>query len=91
MTALLALSPIQRFRRIRRLLQELQGQTAVMRHPLTGRETRAAADRMVEATEAIIAEMQILEDAGVMSALEECFLAIFGADARPEKPHETYL
>lgn len=76
--ALDALTPVQRLRRVRRLLREVQGQRALLASPRIPAGTRAAAEgRIATATADALAELILLEETGVMEALDECFVLFF--------------
>lgn len=75
---LLSLSPIQRWRRIRRLVREIQGQGALCAHTHCPSEMRAAAALRRETASAnVLAELSILEETGVLQVIEECFGLVF--------------
>lgn len=90
MGALVSLTSIQRIRRVRRLVRELQGQRALMASPPHHFDPADAANRFTEAARDLFAELQLLEEAGVLAALEECCITIFGgaasASALPSQP-----
>lgn len=78
--ALDSLSPIQRLRRARRLLREIQGQRALELSPSLGsRDRNFASERITAASAAALAELIILEETGVLEAIDECFLMFFGS------------
>ena len=79
MTWLVSLNPLQRFLRIRRLLREVRGQRALLRDQRQEvRIHRAAEQRLARAMTDLIDEMNQLDEAGVLNAVAECFVAIFG-------------
>lgn len=78
MTALLSLKPVQRFLRIRRLLREVRGQRALLQARCEERVRRAAELRLARAMTDLIDEMNMLDEAGVLNAVAECFAIIFG-------------
>lgn len=84
--ALSSLRPIQRIRRIRRLVRELQGQRVLIATPPRGFDSLKAADRFTQAARSLIAELQVLEETGTLAAVEECFVAIFGDAGTPASP-----
>ena len=88
---LASLTPMQRLRRVRRLVREMQGQRALLTAAPEPRDAVDARERLIEATGELVAELMLLESAGIMAAVEECFLTIFGGDVPPVTPSETHL
>lgn len=79
--ALVSLTPIQRIRRVRRLVRELKGQRALIATPPRGFDSLKAADRFTQAARILFDELSVLEETGTLAAVEECFIAIFGEAA----------
>lgn len=76
--ALEALTPVQRLRRVRRLLREVQGQRVLLADPRLPARTHADAEgRIATATADALAELILLEETGVMEAVDECFVLFF--------------
>lgn len=88
---LASLTPMQRLRRVRRLVREMQGQRALLTAAPEPRDAVDARERLIEATGELVAELMFLESAGIMAAVEECFFTIFGGDLSPVMPSETHL
>ena len=88
---LASLTPMQRIRRVRRLVREMQGQRALLNAAPEPRDAADARERLIEASGEVFAELMFLESAGIMAAVEECFLTIFGGDWSPGMPPETHL
>ncbi|WP_151720197.1 hypothetical protein [Gemmobacter serpentinus] len=84
-----SLSPLQRIRRVRRLVREMQGQRALLQSSLEPRDAADARTRLVEASGDLFAELMWLEGAGIMAAVEECIVTIFGCHRPPVIPSET--
>lgn len=82
-------TPLQRIRRVRRLVREMQGQHALLSGAPEPRDAADARERLIEASGDAFAELMFLESAGIMAAVEECFLTIFGGDWPPVMPPET--
>ena len=88
---LASLTPMQRIRRVRRLVREMQGQRALLLSAPAPRDAVDARERLIEASGDLFAELAFLETAGVMAAVEECFVTIFGGDLSPATAPETHL
>lgn len=82
--ALDRLSPLQRIRRVRRLLREIPGQRALISAAPKGRDGNAARARLIDLTVDLLAELLFLEDAEIMAAVEECLIVIFGGEVPAE-------
>ena len=79
MTWLVSLNPLQRFLRIRRLLREVRGQRALLGDQRQEERIRRAAElRLARAMTDLIDELNVLDEAGVLNAVTECFVTIFG-------------
>jgi hypothetical protein len=88
MTVILSLKPVQRFLRIRRLLREVRGQRALMAAPGIQDSIRQAAEhRLTTAMTDLVDELNVLDEAGVLTAVAECFALVFGGNipASPDK------
>ena len=84
MAALFSLKPVQRFRRVRRLLAEVRGQRVLLSDKgVEERIRRSAEERLARAMIDLVDELNTLDEAGVLDAVAECFATIFGGDAPP--------
>lgn len=89
MPALLSLKPVQRFRRVRRLLAEVRGQRALLSDRGTEERIRRSAEaRLATAMIDLVDELNALDEAGVLNAVARCFAIIFGGEA-PAGPDGT--
>lgn len=85
------LTPLQRIRRVRRFVREMEGQRALLCGRAEARDAAGARARLLEVSGDLFAELLFLESAGVLHAVEECFIAIFGGGPPFEPSPEPTL